>query len=63
MDFFLDKKKVNVKRLSDRGILGFRYPEDNTNYNEWTHRQYELWNDSLKFQYHISTLHKTYLKI
>ena len=58
MDFFLDKRKVNVKRLSDRGILGFKYPEDNTNYNEWTHNQYEVWNDSLKFQYEINTLHE-----
>ena len=60
MDFFLDEKKPHIKRLADRGILGFTYPEENKEfYNEWTKKQYEVWNDSLKFQFSMSTLHKS----
>jgi hypothetical protein len=58
MDFFLDKEKKHIRRLSNQGILGYEYPEDNTPYNQWTLDEYFKWNDSLKFQYDAHTLHK-----
>ena len=59
MDFFLDKDKLQIQRLSNQGILGYEFGMEHLpDYNKWTMDEYEGWNDSLKFQFEIDTLHK-----